>query len=419
MFITSVLLLLASFLPLQNRDDIDQARFTAYDYLDQGQLDSAMVVMNLAIKEAQRVNYKFGEAKSLFVMSYLHRMDNQLGKSFELNLKALKILELSNDPRTPETLTQVYSNTGEILINHFKYQEAVKYFDKGLQVSSENQLEERTQNLLYNRAYAFRKAKEYFKAKTDFEQCREIAIKIGDEWMILNSLNMLGKVALDFKEYEQARMYFQKVIDFEFEEESDDEYKGMVLGNIGKSYFEEGKIEQAKTAYLTAIEHNSLLEDHSQLFETQLALVELNLSANNLEQAWHFGNLAINSYEHTLLSPDNYRLFNLLNDIAFERKEYLAAQNFHRRYVEENEAFLKAQRETIQLSEQYKMELLTASFFKDIEKQEQMAQLNHIIYLLLGLGLISFVFVRAKKYLLKKSIEQAFHDIARKKNLHL
>lgn len=418
MFITSALLLLASILPMQNREDVDQARFAAYDYLDQDQLDSAIMVMDEAILDAKKINYDYGTAKSIFVQSYLYRIDNQLGKSFELNLKALKILESTDDERTPTTLAQVYGNTGEILINHFKYQEAIKYFDQGLQIAIKYSLDERTQNLLYNRGYAYRKAKELERAISDFERSLKMAEKLGDEWMILNSHNMLGKVALDYQEFEQARKHFQEVINYPFEEEPTDEYKGMTYANIGKSYLLEGKISQARTAFTNAISHNNNIDDHTQLFETQLALVELNLSINDMGQAWHYGTQAVKSYEHTILSPDNYRLFNLLTSIAFEQNQFTQAQDFYHKYVEENEAFIQAQKETLELSEQYKMELLTASFFKDIEKQEQMAQLNSIIYLLLGLGLLSLIFVRAKKYLLKKSLEQAFREVAQKKNLH-
>lgn len=419
MFITSVLLLLASFMPLQNREDIDQARFTAYDYLDQDQFDSAVLMMDHAITESERLHYSYGTAKSIFVKSYLYRVDNQLGKSFELNLKALKILELSDDERTPETLAQIYSNTGEILINHFMYEEAVKYFDKGLEISYKHDLMEQVEILSYNRGFALKRAQAYELASKDFEVSLKISEEIDDEWVFLNSHNMLGKVAVEFQRYEKARQHFEKIINHTFKQESDNEYLGMAYENIGKTFYLEKRIDDARSAYQKALSHDSSLNDSTQLFNTQLALVELHLSINNLDQAWHYGNLAIESYSHTILSPDNYRLFDLLTSIAFERNEFELAQSFYNKYVEENEAFIQAQKETLELSEQYKMEMLTANFFKDIEKQEQLAQLNQIIYLLLGLGLISFVFFRAKKYLLKRSLEQAFREVTQKKDLYL
>lgn len=418
MFITSVLLMLASILPMDSREEIDDAKLKAYEFRRQNNYDSAHLVMDQAIASAKRISYKYGEAKSIFIKSYLFRRKNELGKSFELNLKALKILESSEDERTPITLAQIYGNTGEILINHFKYQEAIQYFDKGLQVAMKHNLDQRIQNLLYNRGYAFRKAANYESAKADFERSLQYSEKIEDEWMFLNSRNMLGKVAMDYEHFEEARNHFQAIITHSFKEESSDEYKGMAFANIGKSYYLEGKISQSRAAYLKSIDHNSLIEDSTQLFESQLALVELNLGINDLKEARYYGNLAKESYDHTILSPDNYELFNLLTTIAFKQNEYADAQKFYHQYVTENEAFLQTQKETLQLSEQYKMEMLTASFFKEIEKQEQMAQLNQIIYLLLGLGLLSFIFVRAKKYLLKRSLEQAFREVAQKKNLH-
>lgn len=418
MFIASVLLLLASILPLQSREEIDQARFQAYDYLDQDQLDSAIMVMDQAIYAAKKMDYDYGTGKSIFVQSYLYRIDNQLGKSFELNLKALKILESSDDDRTPETLAQIYLNTGEILINHFKYHEAIKYFNHGLEISHTHNLQKQIQDLSYNLGFAFKRAEAYEQAIRNFQLSLVIAEDQSDEWMFLNSHNMLGKVAIQFERYEEAREHFQKIINHTFEQESSDEYIGMAYENIGETFFLEKRIDDARNAFLKALLHDVSLSDSTQLFNTQLALVELHLSRKDLNQAWHYGKQAVKSYEHTILSPDNYRLFDLLTSIAFQQNQYTRAQDFHRKYIEENEAFIQAQKETLELSEQYKMEMLTASFFKDIEKQEQMAQLNSIIYFLLGLGLLSLVFVRAKKYLLKKSLEQAFREVAQKKNLH-
>lgn len=419
MFITSFLLILSSILPLGDREEIDQARLIAYDYLDNDHYDSAHWVMDLAIDASKRRGYDYGRAKSIFVKSYLYRVNNKLGESFELNLKALKILENCNDPRTPNTLAQLYGNTGEILIRHFKYREAIKYFEKGLEISINNQLDNRTQNLLYNRGFAYKKDLEFDKAKQDFESSLKIARNIGDEWMIVNSQNMLGEVAIDFQKFTVARGHFQILLNHSYSEESENKYKGLAYANIGRTFYLEDKIQLAQDAYSKSLFHNDLIDDPSQLFQAQLALVELNLSVNNLKQAEYYGNQADSNYDEILLTPDNYRLFNLLTSVAFAQNNYDKAENYHQKYVEENEAFIQSQKETLELSEQYKMELLTASFFKDIEKQEQMAQLNQIIYLLIGLGLLSLVFVRAKKYLLKKSLEQAFREVTQRKNLHI
>ncbi|MDW3195894.1 MAG: hypothetical protein R8G66_26200 [Cytophagales bacterium] len=418
MIITSVLLLLASIMPFNSKQDIDEAKYTIYDHLDAGNIDSAHFYVDRAISFSKSIDYNFGEAKSIFIKSYLHRVNNELGESFVLNLEALRLLTESSDKRTPKTLVDIYLNTGEILIRHYQYDEAIRYFDQGLVIALEHNLKVRTHELTYSKGEAMMRKEAYPVAFDLFKQSFEMSLETKDEWTILNSLNYMGVTAIEMEDYALARYYFKQIEEFSFEVESKTKFLGFAYHNIGESYFREGDNSLAERYFKLALGENQQLSDSVRIFENQLRIAQLMFESSRLNTAKELATISLKCYNQLVLLPENYQVYDLLTQISFALNDSKQASFYHRKYVDENEAFLFAQKETLKLSQQHKMDLLTASFFKDMEKQEQMAQLNQIIYLLLGLGLLSFIFVRAKKYLLKRSLEQAFREVAQKKNLY-
>ncbi len=419
MFTSYILLFLASVLPMDTRQDIDDAKHEIYRHLNESQLDSAHILVDLAIQKSEAVNYNFGKAKSIFIKSYLFRVDNKLGKSFILNLEALRLLRNDMDNRSPKTLADLYINTGEILSKHFRYDEAIQYYNEGIAIATRYGLKIREHELIYNKGVSTLKLGSYQSAFRLFTLAYKLGKETQDEWTIINSLNYLGLTAIKLQEYDIARNYFDQMINFEFESENSEEYKGYAYENIGSAYRLSGKKRHALEYYQHSLVHNLKFGDSLRIFEIQREIASLYYEMSEFDKAKAIALKSLTSYPFAIRSPENYQIFDLLTQICFQSNEYEAAERFHSKYIEENNKFLSSQQRVLQLSEQYKMEMLTANFFKDIEKQEQLAQLNQIIYLLLGLGLISFVFFRAKKYLLKRSLEQAFREVTQKKNLQL
>ncbi len=407
---------MASLLPMHSRQDVDNAKHQVYHFQDKNNYDSAHLVVDHAIKSAEAIDYKYGLAKSMFIKSYLYKSENKLGESFTLNLKALKLLNQLSDDRVPKTIVDVYINTGKILQQHFKYDDAARYYLLGLDIANKHELKVRTHELLYSLGQVERRQGNIASARSFIEQSLQLSIQTEDEWTILNSYNLLGLVETDFGDFEKAREYFQAILSYDIEEEDIFSYTGMAHINIAETYLIEGANAFAFEEILKSLSAYRLSQNSPQMFDAELLLTTFYSDNGDLKNAIEIGLMAEKSYSSTNKNPEQYKIFELLTHIAFEAQDYQMARSYHLKYLEQNENFLKSQSEILQNSEQYKMELLSANFFKDIDKQEQLAQLNHIIYLLLGFGLLSLVFVRAKKYLFKKSLEQAFREVTHRTN---
>lgn len=419
MFISSALLLLASLLPLDSRQEIDDAKYIIYDHLDNDRLDSAHWVVDQVIAQSESMDYNYGHAKSIFIKSYLHRINNELGESFVLNLEALRLLHDSDDPRTPKTVADIYISTGGILNRHYQYDQAIQYYDEGVAIAFQHDLNIRLTELTYLKAVATMNKEHYAEAFATFEESLRLSLEHYEEWTTLNSLNYLGVIAQKMGKLDLAREYFHQIIDFQFQEENKHEYLGFAYHNLAETYAKSGDLALAEKYYDMALEQNYLFGDAIYLFETQVQIAELFYDQEAYGAAMEIAEASLESYPHTIQAPESYRVFDLLTNISFATGDVLHAREYHEKFVSENNRFLNDQQEILEMSEQYKMELLTASYFKEIEKQEQMAQLNKVIYLLILIGLFSAMIVQIRKYMLKRSLERAVREVTEKKGLKL
>ena len=419
MFISSALLVLASLLSMHSVQEVDDAKHLIYAYQDAGHYDSAHLVVDAAIQFSEQNDYDYGLAKSLFIKSYLHICQNNAGESFLLNLRALKILNESTDERTPKTKVSLYINTSEILQDHFKYDEARKYYELALDIALKEGFEDKAAKIYYSLGQVERKKGNLSKARTYIENSLALGKEINNEWTILNSYNLLGLIAYDLKAYEDARRYFVQMRDFEFSEEEPSAYKGLAWLNIGETYLSEENIPQALASLETSLVQYQELGDAVNAFNVQLTLTGLYYQNEQYTAAIKVGEAALSSYQYTTKSPEWYKIYDLLANTSFELEEFQEARTYYNQFVFENEEFLHSQQNLIELSERYKMEMLTSSFFKDLEKQEQMAQMNQIIYLLLALGLFAGVILQARKYFFKRGLEKALREVTENKKLGL
>ncbi|GAB4232747.1 MAG: hypothetical protein Tsb0034_05630 [Ekhidna sp.] len=140
---------------LTTEKEIDQFQEESINYLDTD-LDQAMEMIDHSIEEAQDIGYYYGEAYGLYLKAYINRVQDDLGKAFVVNLKALHAIQFLDDERAIDTKVRLYVNTGEILKKHFQYKEAIQYYSEGLEIAKEHDLDEWVVNLTYNIGNAHR-----------------------------------------------------------------------------------------------------------------------------------------------------------------------------------------------------------------------------------------------------------------------
>lgn len=371
------------------KETILEIHNNCYSLLDTN-LDSAILLANKAEGLSEQEEEYFLQAQSLFIKAYALRMKDDQGKAFIANLKALDILENLSDEKSINLSLNLLINTGDILINHYAYPEAVQYLNEGILLAEQHNIQNKLLLLLYNKGMALRYSGRYDEALIIFNQTLTLANELNDGLRILRSLNQKGLTLKDLKKYDDARATHMKMLEFKFSDEPINKYKGQAWHNIGLSYVEEGKPEKAILPYLEAISHKEQDNNPSELFITYLDLSETYLKIGDLEEAKRYAQTCAPLYEQIPLSPDNYKFFNLMSEIAHQRNDSEGVRTYAQKYFDENEKFLEQQREILEVKDRYKMEVLTAGFFSELEANKNMSLMERVLWLL-ACGFMVFI----------------------------
>lgn len=375
-----------------------------YTFLDTN-LDSAIILANNAELLAQQNEDPYLQAKSLFIKAYAFRMKDDLGKSFIANLGALELLENSSTENSINMFLDLLLNTGEILLKHYAYPEGIQYFDRGIKIAQQGNIQNRLLLLLFNKGMALRYNGKYDEALATFDQTLRIATELGDELRILRSLNQKGLTLKDLKSYDLARTTHMKMVNFQYNNQSSDKYRGQAWHNIGLSYLEEGNLTSAKEAYEKAIKSfNATNNNSEELFLAYMDLSETFTKLGQVNQAFEYAQLCETLYGKCELSPDNYNFFNLMSEIAHLRNDTKMVRYYAQKYVDENQRFLNQQQEILEIKDRFKMEVLAAGFFSEIEANKNISLLERVLWTIASIFTIIILITKIHTWYKKRSL---------------
>ena len=155
--------------------------------------------------------------------------------------------------------------------------------------------------------------------------------------------------------------------------------------------------DSARNEYYTALQYKLERNSPSDLFITYLDLTEVHLNLGELQVANQMGQKAESLYEHVALKEEHYKLFSGLKDVCFEMSEYDLGKSYVKKFEDESHQFITRQSEVLEQKEQFKMDLILAGFYQEIEiKDEKIA----LVYNLLGGGvfLVVLFFLLGARY---------------------
>jgi tetratricopeptide (TPR) repeat protein len=394
-----------------SRDEIDQYNQGTIDLLND--LDSCLVRVDYTIERAEDIGYEYGQGYALYLKGYIHRMQDDLGKAFLANLKGLNILAGNDDERAPETLVRLYLNTGEILVKHFKYSEGIQYYSEGLEIAKREKLNNWIIDLNYNTGNAYWRSGDLAKAIDHIHEAFKIAQQENDEYTLVNSLNQMGLVFKDNEMYDTATLFFNRILTHPYEGLDADKYKGRAYHNLANTYAQAGDTIEAITAFYKALEYKQKRNRPTEIFITQNDLAELFFKNGDLDLAKEMIQRCIENYEEMRLDPDHYKVFDLARKINSAMGEHTLVNHYANRYFDENDAFIKQQEKLIEIRDQFKMEVLTASFFGELERNKRIAQLNKAILWISLLALIVIGYLRIKQIWMKRLVGKAVGELVR------
>lgn len=366
--------------------EINELHHQVRDYYETN-VDSAIVVATQAVKRAGELGDSFGEAKSLALLANAFDLKGNTNKSVSSFLESLKQFGTIDGNASLSLRANICLSLGRIYRIHYRVNEAIEFYEKGLMYAVEATDQEVFVQLLHNQALAYRKLGEFSKAKDLLEQKLGLIVE-GDQTELLYTYNQLGLIYRDMEEYQIANLYYDSIVRLESEKQQS-KHRGWAHHNKGNIYARQKDYDQAWAHYHMALNENKELRNVEDLFNTYQKMAELALLQGNSELAWSYAQKSTPLMDMIPRTPDYYGHYGLLSKCVRERDPVLALE-YADLLQEENASFIALQKELIAMGDGYKMDLITTNYFNKQRQQQQMIRM----YWMVGCGLF-FLLVAA------------------------
>ena len=395
-------------------NSVNETNEIAKHYLNNRNLDSARITAYTALLQAHENNYSYGTAKSQHILGMIAYRQDSLGISLPFLLKSLS--NYIKDGSTPALSDQanICITLGKIYRIHNKYEEAIKFYDKGIDYAYKSEDYDALTKLLYNKALVLRKINNLPEAADLLiEKLRLINdIDKPESPNIIGRLfayNQLGLIYRDLGEFIAARNYYQKMI--ELVNQTDPEryarYRGQAHHNIAVSYQHQGLLLTAKESFHQALIEKEKIGRTKDLFITYIDLAELNLILDQDQEATILCAKALELYAKLPQIPDYFKVYHIMSKCTRSQGNTAEALYYQDIYVQENSKYNETQENIIAEGDKYKIDLITSNFFNELNNQQEQAKFHKIILICLIIFTSYFAFVQTSKYLIKRDLKKA------------
>lgn len=250
---------------------------------------------------AEKLKDYYGQAEVLNFMGVVHR---NMGDYIDATQRFFEALKIAEQHQVTIQIAYSNNNIGDILKAQKKYQDAIPYSQKALDLFQSFN-DERGMGYAYVRlGEIYQSLKQYDKAIDNLQKSLAIRIKLKDNSTLITSYNRIGTVHASKKEYQKALEFYQKGLKLS-EELGDKRSIAGCLDNIAWVYIRMNDFKTAESYSLkslnTAKEINAKVDEKnayltlSRLYENQSQFVlsydfykryvSLNDSIDNIEKA--------------------------------------------------------------------------------------------------------------------------------------
>ncbi|SNS52645.1 Tetratricopeptide repeat-containing protein [Ekhidna lutea] len=393
--------------------EVDELHESAYEFLETNP-SLAMSLADSALEMSNQISYAKGVANSFFIKAYLYDEKNELDEALLFYLKASNEYDKLKDHDAVKSNMMVIVNIGSILRRNNKYDESIKYYQKGLQLATENSYPKRRMNLYYNIASALHDKGDLALASSYLLKSIELAKTHEYDWMLVKSWNLLGWILKDNGDFDQSRFYYNKIIKFP---QAQSEMIAKAYHNKAVTYFLENNYDEAGNLYHKSLSLKQENENPESTFRTTKELARLYIYTEDWSQAEIFALRSEKLYKHIVNQPDAFEVFHLLDTIYYSKGDYQKAQQYSSKYVQESKLFFDKQNTLIRLKDQFKTDLIVAGFEQELRAEEQRAAMLTWIYALLVMSLFTVSLLYIRRIMLKRTIRQAMSALEGELNI--
>ncbi len=365
-----------------NQSHIEYLHQKVYELLDTD-LETAMVIADSSLFLSQEAGFKWEVANSYFIIGYIYRKRKEFPKALLMYLKSASILRVIKNEKEAKVYTSLMLNAGAILRKHHQFDEAIELYNKGIKTAKKWNLKESELKLLYNKAFALRRQRNLTEAIVTLKEVAALSHKNQSDKYLIMAFNLLGLTNKDNQFFQEARVYFQYIIDHPNASKED---LALANHNIAVTYDKEKEILNAKEYFDKALKIEQTLDIPEVYFITLHDLSEWHLKYGDLDTANIYASQAEKLYSSLVRSPETFKVFDLRNKILFEQKEYLSSRTYANKAYEESLVFHETTKEVMVERDKFQMDLLIAGFEAEqqVHLEKQTATMYRALTLVAG-----------------------------------
>lgn len=369
-------------------------------------IDSAYLLSLEYLEKFEANNDLFGIVRANFYLGYITKSKGDYGKSVIYYLEAIRKSEEADYEGIVYDRISLRKNLANTFRTFQANNLATKYNLEAIEIAIENGERKHEIDIKFNQGLVYQNNNQFIEANNMFLEL--LPLVQGTEYET-KTLNQIGIVYLESKDYKNAKVYFDKLIGLP---DNLKLYEAMALHNLGEIHYETGETSKSIQNLRNAIELFESIEDVNKYnyFISLRNIGRYLFEINSSSEAKQFLSKAEEISSYAEWDPTSFEIYKTFSDIYYSEGNNHLGKQYSETYFNKIQEFLKTQEDIHEKDKEYNFDLITKRYFDEVEKQERIASIMFWSKLtsggLLSVLLLVIAFNRYEKLRLRKTIEQ-------------
>lgn len=266
------------------------------------------------------------KAKALYLLGLLNLKKENFDQALNYQYKSLAIMNtmlegFPYDVETKEYTANLFNDIGYIYKTIGRYDEAIKNYQKAIEVNKELGALKETGINYNNLGVVYEKTEHYQESVNSFSSALDVANKLNEKEKIAMQNNNIGQIFLTIREYDKANEYFDKALETCKKNNLEDTQKAKIIINMGMAALSEGKYEKAIEIFNKAKNIYEKSENKARVANQLNNIGMVHKASGNYDEILKYFNEALN-INKTIGAGDSYaKNYNQLGDIYLAKED--------------------------------------------------------------------------------------------------
>ena len=340
-----------------------------YSLLDTNH-DSAYALSYSLLEVCNNEEDYYGLVKLNYILGYLHKQDGNVGKSVLHYLESIRFSKDANYDGLEKDAISIRKNLANLYRIYKAHDLAITYFNEAIEIADWTNNQKQLVSLKFNLALTLQQNNQSALAISTFKEI----LNLSSDKRKKRIINELGLIHWGLEDYENAKMYFNQLLEID---EGSELYSAKAMHNLGEIEFESGNMEKGieliRNAINLKLKINS--EDQRSLFISYKKLGDFlyaKLDFSGAKNAYSMAEDLVSAVKHDVYSYELYRSISQLNYELGDPQNGKLYSNLYSKRVDE---YIESQQLLQETDRQYNMDLITKRYLDQVDKQEQIASI--------------------------------------------